>query len=139
MLPVNYLAILLAGVVYYAIGALWYSPMLFGKLWSKLNGFDKRSKEEWEKMKKGMGKKYAMTFLGCLISACVLAIFIKMMAVQTFMGGFRTGFLAWVGFAATAQFANWVYSGKSKDLFIIDTTYPLVAYLLMGIILALWK
>ncbi len=35
----NYLILLLAGVIPLAVGALYYSNMLFGKSWMNLNGF----------------------------------------------------------------------------------------------------
>ena len=30
---INVWAVILAGISYLIIGALWYSPLLFGKLW----------------------------------------------------------------------------------------------------------
>ncbi len=35
---VNFVAVLVAGVVSYFLGALFYSPWLFGNKWLKLNG-----------------------------------------------------------------------------------------------------
>jgi len=35
----NWLMVLLSTVIYYAIGAIWYT-VLFGKIWARLNGFD---------------------------------------------------------------------------------------------------
>ncbi len=46
---VNYLAVLVSSVVGMGIGALWYSPLLFGKLWMRWNGMDARQLEEAKK------------------------------------------------------------------------------------------
>ena len=32
---VNYLAIVVSAIVYWVIGAFWFSPPLFGKIWMK--------------------------------------------------------------------------------------------------------
>ena len=52
-LEVNYLAVLVAAIVNMVVGALWYSPLLFGKAWMKLTGFNKKQlKKAKEKAKK---------------------------------------------------------------------------------------
>lgn len=59
---INYLAVLVAAVLNMAIGALWYSPVLFAKPWMKAIG----------KSMKDMGKPgpgYALTTLGSLVMA----------------------------------------------------------------------
>ena len=37
IVEVNYVAVLAAAIASFVIGALWYSPMLFGKMWMKLS------------------------------------------------------------------------------------------------------
>ncbi|MBA2685130.1 MAG: DUF1761 family protein [Gemmatimonadaceae bacterium] len=39
MSTLNVWAVLVAAVVAFVLGALWYSPPVFGKLWQKANGF----------------------------------------------------------------------------------------------------
>ena len=51
----NYLAIIIAGILNMAIGAAWYSPMLFAKPWMKAMGFDQKAMDA--SMKKEMQKK----------------------------------------------------------------------------------
>ena len=40
MVHVNYLAVLVAAVVVFILGWLWYSPLLFYKPWMRLRGLD---------------------------------------------------------------------------------------------------
>jgi hypothetical protein len=133
----NFLAIFVAAVLNMAIGALWYSPAMFAKAWMKAIGFDKREMDN--QMKKGMGSKYGLMFFNSLVLSFVLALFINFIGVHTFIDGFRTGFLAWLGFAATAQLSNSIFSGKPKELYFINTTYQLVAYSFLGGLLAFWR
>ena len=59
---INYLAIIIAAVAQFIIGAIWYMP-LFGNLWGKIHGMEKVSKEDRQKMMKSMGPFLALQFL----------------------------------------------------------------------------
>lgn len=37
---VNWLAVIVGGIIYFALGALWYSPMLFARPWQRSIGWD---------------------------------------------------------------------------------------------------
>jgi hypothetical protein len=133
----NYLAIIFAAVINMGIGALWYSPVLFAKPWMKAVGFDQKDMDD--SMKKGMQKKYGMMMVASLVLAIVLSWFIHALHVTDLVGGIKIGLMAWLGFTTTSQFANWVFSRKPKEAYIIDTGYQLVAYSIMGALLALWQ
>ena len=65
----NYLAVLVSGVVLFMLGGLWYSPAVFGKAWMRENGF----KEE-DMKNSNMVKIFGLAFLLAVISAINLAI-----------------------------------------------------------------
>ena len=51
MLPaidLNYWAVLVSAVASMTIGALWYSPILFGKIWMNLMKIDLKSMDKME-------------------------------------------------------------------------------------------
>jgi len=107
--PVNYLAVLACGVAAMVLGYLYYGP-LFGKLYSRLMGFDNMDPAKRADMMKGMGKSYAMTFVGSLVTAWVLAhATIYAGAYMHWSGlaaGLVTGFMSWLGFMATVTLGN---------------------------------
>ena len=71
---INYLAVLVSAIVGFGIGALWYSPLLFGKVWMQLMNL---SKESLEKAKeKGMAKKFAVAFAAMLVMSYILAVWV---------------------------------------------------------------
>jgi len=55
-MAINYLAVLVATVVNFVLGGLWYSPLLFGKKWMALMNVT-----EEEIKKKGGGIKISST------------------------------------------------------------------------------
>ncbi len=101
IVPINYLAVLVAAIVNMVLGALWYGP-LFGKVWAELSGI---TGEKMAQMKaKGMGKSYAVMMVGSLLMSYILAhaMIFANAYLQTggIMGGLMVGILNWLGFIA---------------------------------------
>lgn len=110
-MDLNYLAILLAVVAQFAIGFVWYGP-IFGKLWGKINGFDKLSKETQEKLMKEMGPLYGLQLFVTVITTFVLAIFITNLEGWNPFG--MAGFF-WLGFIVPAQVSSVIFSNTPKE------------------------
>ena len=73
VVPINYLAVLVAAVSNMIIGFLWYGPV-FGKQWIALMGMPpEKVAEAKAKGMKGMWKSYALAFVGSFVMAYVLA------------------------------------------------------------------
>lgn len=106
-MEINYLAIFLATVAQFIIGAIWYS-VLFGKLWGKIHGFDKLTKEVQQQMMKAMGPFYGLQALVTLITSFVLAIFITYLPEWNpyAMAGFF-----WIGFVLPTQVSAVIFGG----------------------------
>ncbi len=106
----NYLAIVIAVIAQFIVGAVWYGP-IFGKLWGKIHGFDKLSKEVQEKMMKEMGPYYGLQLLVTIITTFVLAIFI------TSLPGWNPYAMAglfWLGFVIPAQVSAVIFGGTDR-------------------------
>jgi hypothetical protein len=146
--PINYLAILVAGIVIFVLGGLWYSPILFVKRWLALQG---RTEEQMraQAASANMPLMYASAFITGLITAWALALILAHISRDPGMAepgggvsaahGATIGFVCWLGFAATTSYATALFSGKSRQLWFIDTAYNLVSFVLAGIILAVWR
>ena len=113
------------------IGGLWYS-VLFGKAWLAAIG----KTEEEVRNEGGAPIAYAVSFIGSLISAYFLAVF---MSGTTLQAGLGMGFFVWVGFVATTNAPPYFYENRNKKLYLIYGAYTLVSFLVMGAILALWQ
>jgi hypothetical protein len=136
MPSIYYLGVLVSAIVVFAIGALWYSPMLFGRQWVAAHGF---TPEKMAEMKQGMGKAYGITF-GCyLVLAAVMNILINRMLIGTAVGGVKLGAIIWLGFAATIGLTANVFSEKRFAVYAIDTAYQLVYLIAVAVILAVWR
>jgi len=132
-IEINYLAVLVAAVVTFVIGGIWYSPALFGPRWMKAVG-----KSEQDLKRTNMGVAYAGAFVTAVMMAYVLALFIGFAQAKTILSGAGIGLWAWVGFVAAPKLSNYLFSGWPRDLYLINNGYHLVSLLVMGAILAVW-
>jgi hypothetical protein len=139
---INYLAVAVAAVVYFVIGAVWYMG-LFGKIWSQLMGFNKLSKKEAKAMKEKMGMSMAINFIACLLASYCMAHSVLSGSVfyhvEGVAAGLQSGFWIWLGFIATSQINSVIWDGRPVKLYLINVGYYLVSYLAMGSILAVWQ
>ena len=139
--PVNWLAILVAGIVIFILGGLWYSPILFAKKWIALQN---KTEEQMRAEAAGanMPLMYASAFITGLIIASAMALVFAHIANDMQMNaahGALLGFILWLGFAASTSYATALFSGRPRQLWLIDTAYNLVSFVLAGIILAVWR
>jgi hypothetical protein len=121
---VNHYIIILAAIVSMLIGAFWYSPRVFGRVWMKLMGkerarFPKRS--------------YIIGFMKEIVTAYVLAIMIFSVGL-----GMITGFLVWIGFIATSSLSIVLWEKKPIKLYILNNIYSLISLLVMSWMISAW-
>lgn len=136
MAGINYPAVLVAAILNMVLGALWYSPAVFGKAWMELVGF---KPEDAQKRMAGMQRAYILTFIGSFVMAYALARVLWYAKVVSVGGGIMIGLLAWLGFVATTHGSNYLFEGKPFRLFTINMGYHLAALVIMGALLAVWR
>jgi hypothetical protein len=126
--PINYLAVFIAALVYFILGAIWYAPFAFGHRWYK----HEQGKIEEHKISHQIGS-YFCEFLLDLIIAFVLAFFIEFSQAEDYIDGFIVALWIWVGFVATTHFSAVLWSRKSVKSFFIHATFILIGLLLMSV------
>lgn len=131
-------SVLVAAVAAMILGFVWYSPILFANPWMRLMGVDPNDKAKLAEMRKGAGKLYGLAFVASIVSALVLAKIIAITTVNTIPYGMKIGFAVWLGFVTTVQLTGALFGKQPIKLYLINTAYQLVCYLVMGAILAVW-
>jgi hypothetical protein len=131
-------AVALAGVATMVIGFLWYSPLLFARPWMVAMGYDPNDKARIAEMQKSAGPMYGISLLASLISAFVLAKVLVGMTIYSALYGMKIGFAVWLAFVATVQLTDKMFGQRPMKLFLINTGYQLVCYVVMGAILGKW-
>src|SRR5262245_27956219 len=128
--PINYLAVVIAAVAAFALGGVWYSPLLFAKQWVKAHGY---TEEQVAEMQKKASKAYAIAVACQLLIASAMSVLAGYLQLDNARQGLKLGLLAWGGFALPLGLMANVFSGKRIRVFYIDTGYQLVYLLVMGL------
>lgn len=128
---INYLAILVAALFSFVLGAIWYNPKVFGTLWMEENGFT-----EDDLKGANMGKIFGISFVLYLVSSLVLAIFLGPESDLIF--GIMAGLFTAIAFIGTSIGINYLFERRSMKLWLINVGYATACYGVMGAILGAW-
>ncbi len=122
---IDWLVIVVATLLNMFIGFVWYSKFLFGPLWMKL------TKHTEKDLRHGI-KAVALGLVNSLIIAFFLFIFENALQVPNVTDGMIVGVLFWLGFVATRQLAPFIWYKKPFQIFLIDTGFKLLSFLVIG-------
>ena len=132
-LQFNLLAVLVSGVMMWLLGAIWYSPIAFGKKWAALVPGPQGDK------KKTMMVGMIMSLVGDILLSFVMAHVIIWSGSREFGRGLFIGFVMWMGFFAATAIPQGVFEGRPFKLFAINQAYNLLGLMLIGGILSAWR
>jgi hypothetical protein len=134
---VNILAVLVAALLTFVLGAFWYSPVLFAKQWMAAQGY---TPEKLAAMKqRGVTRAYVVSALCYVVMAYVVSLLASYTNSTTLAQGLWLGFLSWLGFAATIGLTANVFSEKPIAAWVIDAGYQLAYLVIMGALLSVWR
>lgn len=126
---INLWAVLVAAFSVFALGGIWYSPILFGNYWINEEGREKNANRHNPLV-------FVLSFWLSLVAAVVFAIYLgpKPSLIYAVGAGFSIG-LCWV---ATSFGINYSFAGRSIKLYLIDAGYHIAQFTIYGLILGLW-
>lgn len=130
----NHLAILVAALIQFFLGAIWYS-LLFAKPWMALVGHTPTPGQR----PKGAITSMIVSFIGGLILTFILAHVVIWAGADTIPHGLFIGFICWLGFVAAPLLSETMYEKRPGKLFAINSGYWLLSMLISGALLAVWR
>lgn len=132
---INWLAVIISGVAYFALGALWYSPVVLGNQWMATMGIDAED---------GPPEMSPATYLGPLLAYIVAAIAIAMVAeassTDTFGEAVVLGLVLGIGLAEVLFFVTALFDPQKNDpmrWFAITAGYHVLGILITSVIVAI--
>jgi hypothetical protein len=146
MSSLNFLAIFVASIVSFVIGAVWFGPKTFYPIWMKALGREVPT----ERVKLTAGETLLMfggTYLAALIQVVTLSLILALaraagpVSVGT---GALIGFVFSVGLGAFASLSHRMFSQpgmkvyRSLKVWLIEVGQDVVCVTIAGIILAAW-
>jgi len=132
---INIWAVLISALAFWALGSLWYSPVLFGKRWQKETGLTD------ENIKKGnMFMVFGLSFLLMVVMVIGMSITLNVHKPEdvTWKTGLQLGLFIAIFFSMATMGINYLYQRKSVVLWLIDGLYMVFGLAIAGIILGAW-
>jgi uncharacterized membrane protein YagU involved in acid resistance len=136
MLPINYLAVLVAALAAFIIGFLMHGPIA-GKLWMRLADIHPTGNEKMSDMYGKMFWNLAVN----IVTAYALAVVYLFASTSPYAStshiwtGIVCGFLVWLGFLATATSIDTIWMGKPFTLWFFEFWSSFIVMLSMGAII----
>lgn len=129
--------ILIASVAAFIIGALWYSPFLFGKEWMALIGAT--DKDIADAKARGMTKSYVAQLIITLLTFIVMHFAIVAVGARTALDGAFVALIAWVGFIVPGSVGSMLWEKKTIRYALITSVSTLLCWIVGGAIIGGWR
>ena len=132
---IDWLAVVVATIAYFVIGAIWYARPVFGKAWMAAGGMEVAPGTE------GPGAAiFVVPAAGSLLSSIALAMIAVVSATDTFGEGIVLGLVTGIGFALAISMVTATFeSTKPKPMVwgAVNAGYHLVGNLVAAVAIAL--
>ena len=131
MPAVNGLAVFVAAIAMFGLGAVWYSPVLFVKPWAKAAGLeiDYANRGNFAAI---LGLSFALT--------CIMAANLAFFTAPLDLGGtIAAAVAAGLGWATLSVWIISLFERRPLSYVFINGGYLTLGFVLMGVILGLWK
>jgi hypothetical protein len=132
---INWLAVLVAAIAYFALGAIWFSKPVFGGRWVTLHKINMDDPEA----KRGVGAIMFGSFILMLIATIGLAILAARFHFYEAISGIKLGLFTGICFASTAISVTYLYIKKPLASHFIDNLYHVVGQVIAAMIICVWK
>jgi hypothetical protein len=133
----NWLAVIAAALAYFAIGAVWYAPPVFGAMWMAAAGMTREQTEG------GPGAAiFAIPLVGSALSALAIGMLAVASGTDTLSEGIVLGFVVAIGFALAISLVTAAFeSTKPKPMLwgAVNAGYHIVGTVVAGAIIGAWR
>ena len=127
----NWLAVIVAAVAWFAFSAIWYSVPPLSNAWMRA-----------AKVTPGDGPPLVTllvpTFIGYLVTTIVIALLAKAIGASELMDGLTLGIVLGVGFGLIGALVVQIYEQKGGSYWLINGINAIIAYSIVAIIVTVW-
>lgn len=128
----NWLAIVVATVAWFAFSAVWYSVPPLSEAWQRA------SRVEMTEDGPPMVLLFIPTLIGYFVTSVVIALIAKAIGVTDITDGILLGVALGVGFGAVGALVNQVYERKGGTYWLINGSNAIIAYSIVAVIVTVW-
>jgi hypothetical protein len=130
----RHVAVWIASIVFFVLGAIWYSVM--AAPWMAAIG---KTMDELTREQGASPLPYIVGFAAILVMCYTLAWLMHRLQAATLAAGLRLGAIIAIGFIAATLALNYGFEARSVTLWLINSVYVIVGLALAGAIIGGWK
>jgi hypothetical protein len=130
----RHVAIWIASIVFFVLGAIWYSVM--AAPWMAAIG---KTMDELTREQGASPLPYIVGFTAILVMCYTLAWLMHRLQAATLAAGLRLGAIIAIGFIAATLAFNYGFEARPVTLWLINSVYVIVGLALAGAIIGGWK
>jgi hypothetical protein len=127
---VNYLAALVAALVFFAIGAIWYAPPVLGRVWQKAVGLSQDQLRPNPML-------FVGTFIAYFLMAVTLAAIARSTGASDFADGLVLGLFVGIGIVAAGIWVGGAYEQR-MNLAWLNMGNGVLGIVVMAVIVTVW-
>ena len=131
---VGILPLVIGGLFNMALGALWYSNVLFAKPWMEESG----ATDEQISDTTDMGKVYGLTLLMAVVTSYVIGFIVTNLDLVNIGQSVLLAIIIWLGADLPMIIKNWGFEQRTLKLGFINHSYQLVVYLVVATLFTLF-
>ena len=131
---INHIAVWVAGIVHFMLGAGWYTA--FGQSWMAAIG---KTEAQIKAEQPNMAIPLIIAVVVAVIIAYTLAWLLPRIGAQSAAAGAKTGAALAVALIATTMAMNYGFEARSITLWLINSGYMIAGMAVMGGIIGGWK
>ncbi len=128
----NWLAVIVSAIAWFAFSAIWYSVPAMSKAWMKSARVDPER-----------GGSFAValvtSFICYVVTAVVIALIVVGIGADSVADGIALGVALGLGFGAASALVTQVYESKGNDYWLINGVNSIIAFSIVSVILSVWR
>jgi Protein of unknown function (DUF1761) len=132
----NWLAVIVAALAYFVVGAAWYAPAIFGNVWTKAGGLEMQPDERPNPV------VFITPLIGSILAAIALGMIAEASATDTIGEGVVLGLVTGIGFAIGISFVTAQFEANKPNRMVwgaVNGGYHLVGTIVAAIVIAAWQ
>jgi hypothetical protein len=132
----NWLAVIVAALAYFALGGLWFIPRVFGDLWTRSMGWEPTEEDQ------PGAEVYLGPLVTCVVATIAVALLAEAVGAASVADGVVLGLVTGVGIAGSVLFVTGYFDPKKAHpmmWFGITGGYNAVGLLIAAIIVSVWR
>ena len=134
---INWIAVLAGAAIYFILGAAWYSPILFARPWQEAIGWDEsRAQPQMNPL------TYVVPAILYVLAGIATAMLAAATGTDTLGEGITLGLVTGVGYALAMVGVEATFDpNKPKPVpwFLITTAYHLIGFVVLAVVIAVWR